>query len=79
MRTTINIQDRALQLGKRISQERGKSLGEVVSEALVAAFGESARSGASFAFDPPVSGDGGLAPGVDLDDTAALLDLMEEK
>lgn len=78
MRTTINIQERALQIGKRVSQESGKSLDEVVSEALFSAYGERARSGARFQFDPPVSGEGGLAPGVDLDDTVALFDLMEK-
>jgi len=77
MRTTLNIQDEALRLGKRVSRERGKSLGEVVSEALVAAYGQRPAGGRKKPFDPPVSGRGGLQHGVNLDDSSALADLME--
>jgi hypothetical protein len=79
MRTTLNIEDEALRLGKRVSRERGKSLGEVVSEALVAAFGEPPNPIEAHSFKPPTSGQGGLLPGVDLDDVRALADILESR
>lgn len=77
MRTTVNIQDEALSLGKEVSRARGLPLGDVLSEALFVAYGERAVSTNIADCDLPCSGEGGLLPGVDLDSTSALFDLME--
>jgi hypothetical protein len=37
------------------------------------------QAGAPTSVDLPTYGSGGVLPGVDLDDTAALLDLMDER
>jgi hypothetical protein len=77
MRTTIDIRDEALKLGKRKARELGKPLGEVVSDALLLAYGEHPSAAVSRRYDLPVSGKRGLRPGLDLDDSSALADLME--
>lgn len=79
MRTTINLRDEALELGRQKARELGKPLGEVISEAVLVAYGERRSARAPRRYDLPVSGKGGLQPGVDLDDSSALLDLMDGK
>lgn len=76
MRTTITMRDEALKLSKQKARELGKSLGEVISDAVLATFGERAQGRGSRP-KLPVSGRGGLQPGVDLDDSSALADRME--
>ncbi len=77
MRTTVNIQDQALKLVKRKAQELDKPLGEIISEAVLLAYGERRHAGSLPRYELPVSGQGGLRPGVDLDNSAALADLMD--
>ncbi len=77
MRTTLNLRDEALKLGKRKARELGKPLGEVVSEAVLSAYGERAKAALPRNYKLPVSGKGGLRPGADLDDSSALADLMD--
>ena len=59
------------------ARELGKPLGEVVSEAVLSAYGERASGAVRRNYKLPVSGKGGLRPGVDLDDSSALADLMD--
>jgi hypothetical protein len=76
MRTTIDIPEDLLREAKQRATREQRSLSEVVADALRSSF---ARVGTTQR-DPvelPTFGGGGLQPGVDLDDTAALLDLME--
>ncbi len=77
MRTTINLPDEALKLGKRKARELGKPLGEVIGDAVLAAYGERASHKARARRELPVSGRGGLQSGVDLDDSSALADRMD--
>lgn len=77
MRTTINIRDEALKLSKKKARDLGVSLGEVVSEAILVAYRDRPRGRRKPRYDLPVSGKGGLRPGVDLDRTAELEDVME--
>lgn len=79
MRTTLNLRDEALKLAKRRGEETGKSLGDVVSEAVMAAYGQRPGKPPAAAIELPASGRGGLQAGVDLDDTATLLDRMDER
>ena len=76
MRTTLNLHKEALALSKARARQEGKSLGEVVSEAVFSAFRDRPTAPKSTVCDPPVSGEGGVMPGIDLDNTSELLDQM---
>ena len=77
MRTTIRIDDRLLAEAKARAARSGRTLNSVVEDALREAFFR--RGGADRASTPklPVFRGGRLQPGVDLDDNASLVDLME--
>lgn len=77
MRTTLNLHHEALELSRARARQEGKTLGEVVSEAVFSAFRDRPTQVESARFDPPVSGQGGLMPGIDLDNTAELMDQIE--
>lgn len=77
MRTTINIDPNLLIEVKTQAAQSGRTIGEIIEEALRLA-AERRRAAASVPTRPlPVVRIGGLLPGVDLDDSAALLELME--
>jgi hypothetical protein len=77
MRTTVRIQDEAYELLKEKAEEKGVSLGEAISEAAFLAYRDRPATSRKRPFELPVSGRGGLRPGVDLDDTAGLQDPMD--
>jgi len=77
MRTTINIDDALLSQAKQVAARTGRSLTDVVEDALRESLHRRHRT-ARRAVELPVFGEDGLQPGVDLDDSAALLDLMEQ-
>ena len=79
MRTTVNIQDEALELCKDKAQQKGISLGEAITEAILATYRDMPEKARARRFTLPVSGKGGLRPGVDLDSNAGLEELMEER
>jgi hypothetical protein len=66
-------------LSRRKAAETGQTLGDVISEALVQALTPPPISRKRMRYDLPVSGTGGLQPGVDLDDSAGLEDLMMDE
>jgi len=78
MRTTVNIRPGALELCKKKAAETGQSLGEVISEAILQAYSGRSVEAKRRRYDLPAAGEGGVQPGVDLDDTSALQDLMDE-
>ena len=78
MRTTIRLDDQLLSNVKKLAAETNRSLTSVIEDALREMLARSIKMGER----PPVrlttvSGNG-LMPGVDLDDSAALLELMEK-
>jgi plasmid stability protein len=75
MRTTINLDDDLLAEAKLVAARTGRSLTAVVEDALRESLRRRHLPGREVV-KPPVFGEGGLQPGVDLDDSAALLDLM---
>jgi hypothetical protein len=77
MRTTINIDDDLLAEAKQVAARTGRSLTAVVEDALRESLHRRSQA-APRAVELPVFGEGGVQPGVDLDDSAALLDLMED-
>ena len=77
MRTTINLDDALLAEAKQVAARTGRSLTAVVEDALRESLHRRHRT-VRRAVELPVFGAGGVQPGVDLDDSAALLDLMEK-
>lgn len=77
MRTTIRLDDQLLVEVKKLAQERGQTMTAVIEDALRQLL---ARRKAQPKREKvkllTVTGEG-LQPGVDLDDSASLLDLME--
>jgi hypothetical protein len=76
MRTTIDLPDDLLIEAKERAAREGRSLSDVVSDAVRGSFaggGGTNRKPVKL----PTFGRGGLQPGVDLDDSGALLDAME--
>jgi hypothetical protein len=77
MRTTINLDDVLLAEAKQVAARTGRSLSAVVEDALRESLHRRHQS-ARRAVELPTFGEGGVRPGVDLDDSAALLNVMED-
>lgn len=75
MRTTVKIDDALLAEAKVRAAVSGRTLNAVVEDALREAFARSAMDRSERVALPVFRGSR-LVPGVDLDDSAALLDLM---
>ena len=75
MRTTVKIDDRLLVEAKTRAARSGRTLNQVVEDALREAFAR--RSGPGRRVELPLFRSARLMPGVDLDDGAALLELMD--
>jgi len=76
MRTTIRLDDALLRRAKAQAAATGRSLNDFIADAVRAALAPRPR--ASRVMELPTFKGGTLLPGVDLDDTAGLLELMEE-
>lgn len=74
MRTTVTIDDDLLRRAKERAARTGRSLGEVIDDALRAALASRPRSREVPAL--PVFGRSGLRPGVDLENKEHLADLL---
>lgn len=78
MRTTIRLDDDLLTAAKRLAVESGRTLTAVIEDALRQTLSRRHVSENAAPVKLPVARGGGvLQPGVDLDDSAALLELME--
>lgn len=77
MRTTVRLPEELLREAKRVAAETDRSLTRVIEDALRAAFARRRTAAGAEPVDLPTHAGGGLLAGVDLDDSAALLDLME--
>ncbi len=76
MRTTLRLEDDLLRRTKQFAARRGTTLTAVIREALQAYLARPDQIPAG-PVDLPVSGQDGTLPGVDLDDSAQLYDLMD--
>ena len=77
MRTTVDINDELLIAAKKRAAETRRTLSAVLEDALRLSLKEQSTASAKLVI-PSISM-GGLMPGVDLDNSAALLDLMERE
>lgn len=77
MRTTINLPDPLLKEAKHAAVSSGRTLTSFIQDALREALARTKRGRASASVRLTTYGGTGLRAGVDLDDSAGLLDLME--
>lgn len=66
-----------MQAVKRRAVETGRTMTQVIEGALRVELSRSSPAGSTPPVDLPTFGSGGVLPGVDLDDTSALLDRMD--
>jgi plasmid stability protein len=77
MRTTIRINDELLKKAKIRAAETDRSLTEVIEDALRKAIDNFDEDIESRDITIPTAGEGGMQPGVDLDDTSSLFDKID--
>lgn len=78
MRTTLRIDDQLLRAAKKAAAESGRTLTAVIEDALRQSLANGKRSAKTPRFKLPTLHLGETMPGVDLDNSAALLELMEQ-
>ena len=77
MRTTIRLDRQLLIQAKKLAAERGTTLTALVSDSLRETLSRRQTAHRRKRFRFPTWGHGGVYPGVDIDNSAALLDRME--
>jgi hypothetical protein len=77
MRTTIRLDDQLLKEAKKLAAENGRTLASVIEDALRESLGRRLKMPVKPAVRLPRFGSGGLQPGVDLDDSSRLRELMD--
>lgn len=78
MRTTVSIDDAVLRAAKQRATEEGRTLGDLITEALRARLAPRAPT-AREPFRMITDGEGGPLPGVDVTSNASLRDRMGEE
>jgi hypothetical protein len=77
MRTTINLPDDLIRQAKKAALDADTTLTEIIVNALREALLKGRRKQPRRKIKLTTYGEGGTFPGVDLDDTSAVLDLMD--
>ncbi|MBH0208339.1 MAG: hypothetical protein A4C66_11215 [Nitrospira sp. HN-bin3] len=77
MRTTINLPDDLMTQIKKLAASTHSTVTALIEETLREALARRRRTGRRAPMKLPTYGKQGLLPGVDIDDTASLLDVME--
>jgi hypothetical protein len=77
MRTTILVEEQLRKEAKQQAVRRGKSLTSVIEDALRESLSRQREAGQRDTVHVNTNSGNEVLPGVDLDDSAALLDLME--
>lgn len=77
MRTTVRLDEKLLREVKVYAAERGETLTAILDRALRELLARRSREEAEEPAELPSFAGRGLQPGVDLDDAAALIELME--
>jgi predicted transcriptional regulator len=78
MRTTLRLDEHLMQQAKRLAAETGRTLTAVIEDALRESFARRMSPQPKRKIKLPTFDSGGLMPGVDIDNSASLLDIMEE-
>jgi hypothetical protein len=78
MRTTIRLDDDLLREAKALAARRGKTLTALIEDGLREQVLRAEESPGRREVEIPTWSGGGLRPGVDLDDSAATWDLLDE-
>jgi ribbon-helix-helix CopG family protein len=76
MRTTVDLPDDLLRQARELAAREGRTLSEVLADAVRTGFVRTSRR-RDERIELPTFNGGGVQPGVNLDDGAELLDLME--
>jgi hypothetical protein len=80
MRTTVRLDDGLLEQAKAAARQRHSTVTSLIEEGLRLVLTNERPAGRRTKTVLPVSREtGGVQPGVDLDNSAALLDLMEDR
>ena len=79
MRTTIRLDDQLLKSAKRVAHDTGRSLTAVIEDALRHALSRTPAKHPRKPVKLTTASGHGVHPGVDLDDSAALLAFMERQ
>lgn len=79
VRTTIRLDDQILAEAKALAARTGRTLTQVIHDALQQTLARPGDGGSDGPVRLPTFAGRGLRPGVDLDDTAELLDAMERR
>jgi hypothetical protein len=80
MRTTVRLDNALLERAKRVAAQRNITLTALLEQGLQLALAQRTDTGPQERVPLPVcTATGGTLPGVDLDDSAALLDVMESR
>jgi hypothetical protein len=78
MRTTVRLEDALINQAKREAERRGETLTALIEQGLRLVLAQSRSRYQRERVKLPVSeAGGGVLPGIDLNDSAALLDIME--
>lgn len=77
MRTTLTIDDRIMAEYKKVAAETHRTLSSVIQDALQETLVRRRKGARQQPLELPVIGGGGFQPGVDLDDNARTLELLE--
>jgi len=78
MRTTVRLEDALISQAKREADRRGETLTALIEQGLRLVLAQSRTRRQREPVKLPVSeSGGGVLPGIDLNDSAALLDMME--
>lgn len=78
MRTTVRLSPGLLTEAKRFAAESHTTLTALIEDSLRSTLARRAKAATTRPVKLPTFGGGGLMPGVDLESSTALLDLMEE-
>ena len=77
MRTTINLPDDLILQAKKAALEADTTLTEIIANALREALSKRGAKSGKKPFKLITSGRGGVFPGIDLSNSAELLDIMD--
>ena len=79
MRTTVDLDDHLLREAKVVARQNGETLTSFIEDALRERLARrrAVQTGTREWVSLPTNGGEGLHPGVDLDDSRALLDIMD--